>query len=86
MVANCQIIILLVFGGMNNYRASEGREVLVPCKGPLQNILNSIFGGLRSAGTYIGSHNLKDFNKHANFYRVNRTLNTLYANCESVAK
>lgn len=75
-----------VFGGMNNYRASEGREVLVPCKGPLQNILNSIFGGLRSAGTYIGSHNLKDFNKHANFYRVNRTLNTLYANCESVAK
>ena len=76
----------LVFGGMSNYRASEGREVLVPCKGPLQNILNSIFGGLRSAGTYIGSHELKDFNKHANFYKINRTLNTLYANNESIAK
>ena len=28
----------------------------------------------------------KDFNKHANFYKVNRTLNTLYANNESIAK
>ena len=74
-----------VFGGMSKYRASEGREVLVPCKGPLQNTLDSIFGGLRSAGTYIGSHELKDFNKHANFYKVRRTLNTLYSNCESVA-
>jgi len=74
-----------VFGGMSNYRASEGREILVPCKGPLQSILDSIFGGLRSAGTYIGSHELKDFNKHANFYKVSRTLNNLYANNESVA-
>ena len=75
----------LVFGGMAKYRASEGREVLVPCKGPLQNILNSIFGSLRSTGTYIGSHELKDFNKHANFYKVSRTLNTLYTNYESLA-
>lgn len=74
----------LVFGGMSSYRASEGREILVPCKGPLQNILNSIFGGLRSAGTYIGSHELKNFNKHANFYKVNRTLNNLYANNKSI--
>ena len=75
----------LVFGGMSNYRASEGREILVPCKGPLQNTLNSIFGGLRSTGTYIGSHELKDFNKHANFYKVRRTLNTLYSNNENIA-
>jgi GMP reductase len=75
----------LVFGGMAKYRASEGREVLVPCKGPLQDTLDAIFGGLRSAGTYIGSHTLKDFNKHANFYRVRRTLNTLFAGNQSVA-
>lgn len=75
----------LVFGGMSSYRASEGREILVPCKGPLQNTLNSIFGGLRSTGTYIGSHELKDFNKHANFYKVRRTLNTLYSNNENIA-
>ena len=76
----------LVFGGMSSYRASEGREVLVPCKGPLINTLSSIFGGLRSAGSYIGAHYLKDFNKHANFYKVSRTLNNVFANCESIAK
>lgn len=75
----------LVFGGMASYRASEGREVLVPAKGPLQDVLDSIFGGLRSAGTYIGSHKLKDFNKHANFYKVRRTLNTLYADCATIS-
>ena len=36
-------------------------------------------------GTYIGSHELKDFNKHANFYKVRRTLNTLYSNNENIA-
>lgn len=76
----------MVFGGMTKYRASEGREVLVPCKGPLQNTLDSIFGGLRSAGTYIGSHKLKDFNKHANFYKVRRTLNDVFANCKDISK
>lgn len=75
----------MMFGGMAKYRASEGREVLVPCKGPLQDVLDSIFGGLRSCGTYIGAHQLKDFNKHANFYKVRRTLNTMLAGCESIA-
>lgn len=73
------------FGGMASYRASEGREVLVPCKGQLQETLDAIFGGLRSAGTYIGSHQLKDFSKHANFYKVRRTLNDMYAHCTSIA-
>lgn len=75
----------MVFGGMAKYRASEGREVLVPCKGPLQTTLDSIFGGLRSCGTYIGAHQLKDFNKHANFYKVRRTLNNVFEKCENIA-
>lgn len=58
-------------GGMKDYKASEGREALIPYTGPLENILNEIQGGLRSAMTYIGCTKLKHISKHTTFFRVN---------------
>jgi GMP reductase len=61
------------YGGIKDYRASEGRIKTVPHKGPVENVINDILGGIRSACAYIGSRSLKDMSKCAEFIRVNRT-------------
>ncbi len=58
--------------GMKNYRTSEGRKEEVEYKGPVQNIIDDLLGGLRSACTYIGSQSIKDMGKCGTFIRVNR--------------
>ena len=60
------------FGKFNNYRASEGREKLIPATGPLQNTIDDINGSLRSTCSYIGSHELRHMAKHATFYKVHK--------------
>ena len=66
------------FGGMACYRASEGKVVEVPYKGSIENVIQEILGGVRSAMTYIGARELKDISKCTTFYRVNRQLNEVF--------
>jgi GMP reductase len=61
--------------GKKDYRASEGKVQKIDYKGPVEDIVQEILGGLRSCGTYIGAKYLKDFNKCAEFVRVNRAYN-----------
>jgi len=68
------------YGGMKKYRASEGKVVELPFRGPIEPTLLSILGGIRSCMTYIGAKRLKDMPKCATFYRVNRQLNTIFGN------
>ena len=72
------------FGGMKCYRTSEGREKLIPYKGPVKDIIEDILGGIRSTMTYIGAKKLKDIPKCATFYTVNRQLNQVFQNCEDI--
>tara|TARA_B100000795_G_C22780844_1_gene432189 strand:- start:802 stop:1851 length:1050 start_codon:yes stop_codon:yes gene_type:complete len=65
-------------GGVANYRSSEGKTVKVPFKGPVQDTINNILGGVRSTCTYIGSSKLKDLSKCTTFIRVNRQVNDYY--------
>ena len=65
-------------GGLKKYRASEGRYIELPYRGPIENTILEILGGLRSTMTYIGARKLKDMPKCASFYIVNRQLNTVY--------
>lgn len=65
-------------GGVKDYRASEGKCVYVPYKGPVKNTIKEILGGVRSAATYIGARRLKDMPKCATFVRVNRQLNNVF--------
>jgi GMP reductase len=60
------------FGGIKDYRASEGLVEEVPYKGSVNNEVRNILGGLRSCGTYIGAANIKNFGKCASFIKVNR--------------
>lgn len=72
------------FGGMKEYRTSEGREKLIPYTGPVKDIIEDILGGIRSTMTYIGAKTLKDIPKCTTFYIVNRQLNTVFQNCEDI--
>lgn len=72
------------FGGMKNYRTTEGREKLIPYTGPVSDTIENILGGLRSTMTYIGAKKLKDIPKCTTFYTVNRQLNTVFAGMEDI--
>jgi len=54
-------------GGMGSYRASEGIIKSVPYKGPVENVLQEVAGGIRSACAYVGAPTLKDLPKCATF-------------------
>ncbi len=57
-------------GGVAEYRASEGKEVLVPYRGPVAGTVQEILGGVRSACTYVGARRLKELTKRTTFVRV----------------
>lgn len=67
------------FGGLKEYRASEGREVLVPYRGAVGDTIQDILGGLRSTCTYVGAQRLKHLSKCATFVMVNQQYNAVYA-------
>ena len=64
------------YGKKEAHRASEGRHVLMPHKGSIDDAMQDLFGALRSTGTYIGARKLKEFSRRATFVRVNNQLNT----------
>lgn len=68
------------YGKMNNYRSSEGRELLIPYKGNLNDTVQDYLGGIRSTCTYIGAHNIKDMAKCTTFGLTNKQLNTTLVN------
>merc|ERR1719424_1795792 len=57
-------------GQVANYRASEGKHILIPYKGPVVETINDMLGGVRSACTYVGASQLKDLTKRTTFIRV----------------
>ena len=67
------------YGKMNNYRAAEGRELKIPYRGALTDIVEDYLGGLRSACTYAGAQTLKALPKCPTFVRVNRQLNEVFS-------
>jgi len=66
------------FGGLKEYRASEGREIIIEYRGSVKNTVNEILGGLRSACTYVGASKLKDLSKCATFIRTNNQYNKIF--------
>lgn len=65
-------------GSVADYRASEGRSVNVPYRGPVKNTVLDILGGIRSTCTYVGAHRLKELSKRTTFIRVTRQLNEVF--------
>ena len=66
------------FGGLKEYRSSEGRTVLVPYRGAVARTIQDILGGVRSTCTYAGAIRLKHLSKCTTFVRCTQTHNPVY--------
>ena len=67
------------FGGLKDYRSSEGREVLVSYRGSVGITVQDLLGGIRSTCTYAGAKSLKQLSKCTTFVRVTQQFNAVYA-------
>ena len=66
-------------GGVANYRASEGKAVLRPYRGPVEATLLDVLGGIRSTCTYVGAGRLKELSKRTTFVRVQEQENQVFS-------
>ena len=69
-------------GGVAEYRASEGKTVEVAYKGPVGATLLGLYGGLRSACTYVGAATLAEMERRTTFIRVSQQVNTVFTGRE----
>lgn len=65
-------------GGVARYRAAEGKSVLIPARGPVEDTVQGILGGVRSACTYVGARRLKELTMRTTFIRVGMQLNEVF--------
>jgi GMP reductase len=65
-------------GGVASYRASEGKTVEVPYRGPIEETVKDVLGGVRSACTYVGAASLKELTKRTTFIRVQEQENRIF--------
>jgi len=66
------------YGGLANYRSSEGKKVVIPLKSSLDKTIRDILGGIRSSCTYVGAPSLKQLSKCTTFVRVNNQYNDTF--------
>jgi GMP reductase len=67
------------FGGLKEYRSSEGREVFVPYRGDVAATVQDLLGGIRSTCTYAGAIRLKHLMRCTTFVRCTQQFNGVYA-------
>ncbi|WP_420645571.1 GMP reductase [Candidatus Leptofilum sp.] len=66
-------------GGVAEYRASEGKTVNIPYRGPVAETVQDMLGGLRSSCTYVGAKRLKELTKRTTFIRVQEQHNEVFS-------
>jgi GMP reductase len=66
------------YGGLANYRSSEGKKVKIQMKNSLDSTIRDILGGVRSSCTYVGASSLKQLSKCTTFVRVNKQYNDTF--------
>lgn len=65
-------------GGVANYRASEDKTVKVNYRGPVDNTVKDILGGVRSTCTNVGASSLKEHSKRTTFIRIQEQENNVF--------
>jgi GMP reductase len=66
------------YGGLSDYRSSEGRTVRVKYRGKIRDTILNILGGIRSSCTYVGAPSLKQLSKCTTFVRVSSQFNETF--------
>jgi len=67
------------FGGLKEYRSSEGRDILVPYRGDIVATVQDLLGGIRSTCTYAGAKKLKWLSKCATFVKTDHQFNAVFS-------
>jgi GMP reductase len=69
-----------------DYRSSEGKSVTIQNRGPVENTIKHILGGLRSCCTYVGAYKLKELSKRTTFIRVQNghQYNTVFGDSNEI--
>ncbi len=62
----------------DGYRTAEGKSVTRESKGPVEETVKFVLGGIQSGCTYIGAQRLKEVCKRTTFNMVHRTHNTIF--------
>lgn len=57
-------------GNMQKGMAAEGESRMINCKGPVEDIINELSGGVRSGMTYINALNVASINTNALFMEI----------------
>ena len=66
------------YGGLSDYRSSEGRSVKIKYRGKIKDTILNILGGVRSSCTYVGAPSLKQLSKCTTFVRVSNQYNDTF--------
>ncbi len=66
------------YGGLSDYRSSEGKKVQLKYRGKIKDTVQNVLGGLRSSCTYVGAPSLKQLSKCTTFVRVNQQFNDTF--------
>ena len=66
------------FGGLREYRSSEGRDILVPYRGKIDATIQDLLGGIRSTCTYAGAKKLKWLSKCTTFVKTGEQFNSVF--------
>jgi GMP reductase len=66
------------YGGLSDYRSSEGKKVQLKYRGKIKDTVLNILGGVRSSCTYVGAPSLKQLSKCTTFIRVNQQFNDTF--------
>jgi len=67
------------YGGLSNYRSSEGKNVRIKYRGKIKDTISNILGGIRSSCTYVGAPSLKQLSKCTTFVRVSNQFNDTFS-------
>ena len=66
------------YGGLSDYRSSEGRTVRIKYRGKIRDTILNMLGGVRSSCTYVGAPSLKQLSKCTTFVRVSNQYNKTF--------
>jgi GMP reductase len=70
------------YGGVAKHRSAEGKSVKLKYRGPVENTILDILGGIRSTMTYVGAATIDKLYGLCKFIRVNNTVNRIYTGKE----
>jgi GMP reductase len=66
------------YTGNKDYKTAEGKVILMELKGPVNDTILALLGGVRSTCSYIGVRDILDISENTQMVKVNNISNEIY--------